>query len=140
MVGKQRSEGNVSNDAAIVVSKEGGKSFRNNVGGAWSGKKVSEYTKGGKRYAVIENPRWIDFGLIKGSADRIGWLPVKITADMVGQTIARFLSLELKTKTGKPRKEQITWHENVWRDGGLTGFCRNDDDVRRVLAGEKVDP
>ena len=27
-MGKQRSEGNVSNDAAIVVSKEGGKSFR----------------------------------------------------------------------------------------------------------------
>lgn len=139
-MGKQRSEGNVSNDAAIVVSKEGGKSFRNNVGGAWSGKKVSEYTKGGKRYAVIENPRWITFGLIKGSADRIGWKTVTITADMVGRKIAQFLSLEMKTETGRARKDQITWHENVWRDGGLTGFVRCDDDVRRIMDGEKVDP
>ena len=135
-----RSEANVSNDAAITVSKDGGKSFRNNVGGAWTGKKVKEYTKDGKRYAVIENPRWIDFGLMKGSGDRIGWLPVKITAEMVGQVFARFLSLEIKTATGRARKDQITWHENVWRDGGLTGFCRNDDDVRRVLGGEKIDP
>ena len=59
---------------------------------------------------------------------------------MVGQVFARFLSLEIKTATGRARKDQITWHENVWRDGGLTGFCRNDDDVRRVLGGEKIDP
>lgn len=135
-----RTEANVSGDGAVTVSKEGGKSFRNNVGGAWTGKKVKEYTKNGKRYAVIENPRWITFGLFKGSGDRIGWKSITVTADMVGKKFAQFLSLEFKDEKGRARKDQITWHENVWRDGGLTGFCRNDDDVRRVLSGEKVDP
>ena len=126
-------EANISNSAAIVVSKNGGKSFRNNVGGAWSGRKVSSYTKNGKQYVVIENGRWITFGLFKGSADRIGWLPVKITKEMVGKTFARFLSLEMKKAKGRISPDQLKWKEVVEKDGGLAGIIRCDKDIDELL-------
>jgi hypothetical protein len=118
----------------------GAVSFRNNVGSAWAGRKVKEYTKDGKRYAVIENPRWIKFGLTEGSADRIGWKTITVTADMVGRKIAQFLSLEVKTAKGVAREKQVKWHNAVYDAGGLSGFVRCKDDVGRVINGERVDP
>ena len=135
-----RTEANVSNDAAIAVSKAGGKSFRNNVGSAWTGIKVREYTENGERYIILKAPRWITFGLMEGSGDRIGWLPVKITREMVGQVFARFMSMEMKTAKGRARPKQINWHEAVLRDGGLSGFVRSNDDVQKVIDGKRVDP
>lgn len=140
MASQSRSEANVSGDAAIEASRMGAVSFRNNVGSAWAGRKVKEYTKGGKRYAVIENPRWIKFGLTEGSADRIGWKTVTITADMVGSKIAQFLSLEVKAAKGVAREKQVKWHNAVCDAGGLSGFVRCKDDVVRVINGERVDP
>lgn len=133
-------EGNIQASGRMTASEEGANTFRNNVGGAWSGKKVSDYTKGGKRYAVIENPRWITFGLMHGSGDTVGWKSVTITAEMIGRKIAQFLSIEFKTENGRPGKGQVEWHDAVHKAGGLSGFARCDDDVRRIIAGEKVDP
>lgn len=126
-------EANISNSAAIVVSKNGGKSFRNNVGSAWSGRKVSSYIKNGNQYTVIENARYITFGLFKGSADRIGWIPVKITKEMIGKTFARFLSLEMKTKNGRISADQLKWAEVVKKDGGLAGIIRSDEDINEII-------
>ena len=133
----QRSEANVSNDAAVRTSKLGGKSFRNNVGGAWSGRKVKTLPNGD---IVLRHAQWIDFGLMKGSGDRIGWRPVTITQDMVGDVIAQFMSQEMKTKTGRASEAQVKWHESVKRDGGLSGFIREADDVDRLFNGEDVGP
>jgi len=135
-----RSEANVSNDAAIAFSNGGGKSFRNNVGSAWSGVKVKEYSEGGKRYIVLKAPRRIKFGLMEGSADRIGWLPVKITQAMVGSTIAQFTSMEMKKLNGRATPAQVRWHEIVLRDGGLSGFVRCKEDVLSILAGDRINP
>lgn len=135
-----KSEGNVQNEGRMMASKYGAVTFRNNVGSATAGKVVRRYTKDGKRYSVVENPRHIDFGLVEGSGDTIGWKSVKITADMVGKAIAQFVSIEYKTTKGRPSKAQLIWHDNVSRAGGLTGFARCDDDVSRILSGEKVDP
>lgn len=140
---RMRSEANVSNDTAVAASKEGAKTFRNNVGGAWTGIKQDRTPDGRlvpKGYTLLRNARWIDFGLQKGSADRIGWVPVKITPEMVGEMFARFLSLEIKREDGRARKEQVIWHDIVTRDGGLSGFIRNADDVRDVIAGRSIDP
>lgn len=132
-------EGNVQAHGRMEASKAGAVTFRNNVGGAWSGKKVKEYSKNGKKYAVIENPMWIKFGLVEGSGDTIGWKSITITPDMVGMKIAQFLSIEYKTATGRARDKQVKWHEVVSKAGGLSGFARNNDDVRRIIAGEKLD-
>ena len=130
-------EGNVQADGRMMASKCGAVTFRNNVGGAWSGRKVGVLKNGD---TVIRNARWIDFGLVKGSGDTIGWKTVTITPDMVGNDIAQFLSIEYKTDDGKTRPDQITWDRNVWNAGGLTGFARSDDDVRRIIAGEHILP
>ena len=63
-----------------------------------------------------------------------------ITDEMVGSKFARYVNAEAKTDKGKPGKGQREWHEFVWANGGLSGFYRNDEDMLRILRGEKVDP
>lgn len=97
--------------------------FRNNRGTAYAGpgftmKRGQTYTaEGGER--VITRPRLIEFGLTNGSGDGIGWQTVTITPDMIGKRIAVFLSVETKSATGKPKKEQINWRDQVQNAGGI---------------------
>jgi hypothetical protein len=53
-----------------------------------------------------QHGRPVQFGLCKGSADLIGWKQVTVTPEMVGQQVAVFLSIEVKTPTGRIRPEQ----------------------------------
>lgn len=129
-------EGNVQAKGRMAASQSGAVTFRNNVGGAWSGQKVKTLPDGS---IILKNPRWITFGLVEGSGDTIGWKSIVITADMIGKRIAQFLSIEYKTENGRARKDQVKWHEAVWAAGGLTGFARSDEDVRRIVDGEKID-
>lgn len=140
MVKKVKPEYNVSAEAAMEISRLGAVSWRNNVGSATAGKVVKRYKKDGKEYAVIENPRHIDFGLAAGSGDRIGLVSQVITADMVGKKVARFCNFEMKTATGRAREKQVHWHNYIYAAGGYSGFIRCNDDVGRILRGEKVDP
>jgi hypothetical protein len=48
-----------------------------------------------------QHGRPVSFGLCKGSADLIGYRTITITPDMVGQQVAVFLSIEVKTPTGQ---------------------------------------
>lgn len=130
-------EGNVQNSGRIAASKAGAVTFRNNVGGAWSGKKVGKLKNGD---IILRNARWIDFGLVKGSGDTIGWKSVEITSDMVGKVVAQFLSIEYKTQDGKTRPDQVNWHNVVKRSGGLSGFARSDSDVTDIVNGKFIDP
>lgn len=139
---KPTPEYNVKAAGKLTAAECGAVTFENPVGGAWvcppNRRKKSK--RNGVTVVILEEPRWVDYGLCKGSGDTAGWLSQVITPDMVGQTIARFVSIEYKTEDGKPREGQVAWHEAVWRAGGYTGFARNSDDVRRILSGEKVDP
>lgn len=135
-------EYNVKAEGKLTAAECGAVTFENPVGGAWvcppNLRKKSK--RNGVNVVTLENPRWVDYGLSKGSGDTIGWISQVITPDMVGQRVARFVSIEYKTEDGRPREGQPQWHEAVWRAGGYTGFARNSDDVRRILSGEKVDP
>ena len=88
--------------------------FRNNIGVATIGNVLN--IDGGM--AIIENPRTVRFGLHVGSGDYIGWETVVITPEMVGAKIARFLSIEIKTDSGRLSPEQINWLDNVNGSGG----------------------
>lgn len=133
-------EYNVSAMAAMEITRLGALSWRNNVGSATAGRVVKRYKKDGKEYAVIESPRHIDFGLATGSGDRIGLFTQTITEDMVGQKVARFCNFEMKTAKGKARDQQINWHNFIYAAGGYSGFIRCNEDVARILSGEKLDP
>jgi hypothetical protein len=78
--------------------------------------------------------RLVTFGLARGSADLIGWRTVTITPDMVGQRLAVFTSIEIKTPTGRIRPEQQAWLSVVQGAGGIAGVVRSVADAVRIVA------
>jgi hypothetical protein len=69
--------------------------------------------------------RWHTFGLCPGSADLIGWRALTVTPEHVGQTLAVFLSIEVKTDKGKPSPEQLRWQKVVGQHGGIAMIARS---------------
>jgi hypothetical protein len=80
-----------------------------------------------------QHGRPVSFGLCKGSADLIGYRTVTITPDMVGQQVAVFTSIEVKTPTGRIRPEQQQWLETVQAAGGIAGVARSVEDALRIV-------
>jgi len=79
--------------------------------------------------------RLVTFGLARGSADLIGWRTVVVTPEMVGQRIALFTSIEVKTPTGRLRPEQQAWLDAVRGAGGIAGVARSVADAVTILEG-----
>lgn len=77
--------------------------------------------------------RPVQFGLARGSADLIGWRTITITPDMVGQRIAVFTSIEVKTPTGRIRPDQQAWLDTVQAAGGIAGIARSVQDSEDLL-------
>ena len=78
--------------------------------------------------------RLVTFGLARGSADLIGWRTVTITPDMIGQRLAVFTSIEVKTPTGRIRPEQQAWLGAVHGAGGIAGITRSVTDAQLLLS------
>ena len=81
------------------------------------------------------NGRMVRFGLCKGSADLIGYTTVTITPDMVGQRLAVFTAVEVKTPTGRPTPEQTAFLKHIQDAGGRAGIARSIDDAVRITEG-----
>lgn len=79
-----------------------------------------------------QHGRPVQFGLAKGSSDLIGWTTRTITPEMVGQRIAVFTSIEVKTATGRLRPEQRQWLDAVQAAGGIAGVARSVEDATRL--------
>lgn len=77
--------------------------------------------------------RMVQFGLARGSADLIGWRTLVITPEMVGQRIAVFTSLEIKTPTGRLAPAQRHWLHAVHQAGGIAGVARSVADALRIV-------
>jgi hypothetical protein len=84
-----------------------------------------------------QHGRPVTFGLCKGSADLIGWKRVTITPEMVGTTVAVFVSIEVKTATGRLRPEQQQWLDAVQAAGGIAGVARSVEDAIRLTGAEQ---
>jgi hypothetical protein len=80
-----------------------------------------------------QHGRPVQFGLCKGSADLIGYRTITITPDMVGQQVAVFTSIEVKTATGRLRLEQQQWLDAVQAAGGIAGVARSVSDAEVLL-------
>ncbi len=77
--------------------------------------------------------RPVQFGLARGSADLIGLRTVTVTPDMVGQQLAVFTSIEVKTSTGRLTPEQNNWLHMVRRAGGIAGVARSIQDANEIV-------
>lgn len=77
--------------------------------------------------------RMVQFGLARGSADLIGWRTLVVTPEMVGQRIAVFTSLEIKTPTGRLAPAQRHWLQAVEQAGGIAGVARSVGDALRIV-------
>lgn len=78
--------------------------------------------------------RLVTFGLAKGSADLIGWRTVTIGPEHIGQRLAVFTSIEVKTPTGRIRPDQHAWLAAVQSAGGIAGIARSVPDALQLVA------
>jgi hypothetical protein len=69
--------------------------------------------------------------LCKGSADLIGYRTITITPDMVGQQVAVFTSIEVKTPTGRIRPEQ----QHGWKQSRQQAASQAWQGVSRMHCG-----
>lgn len=106
--------------------------FRANVGQAWTGSKVNKLP--GNR-VLIEGARPFTTGLPAGFSDLFGLVPVVITPDMVGQQVAVFVALEVKTAKGRASEKQGNFLKAVNDNGGRAGVVRSADDAVRIVDG-----
>ena len=68
-----------------------------------------------------------------GGGDLLGWRTVEVTPEMVGQQLAVFTSIEVKTRTGKLRPEQEQWLKVVRAAGGIAGVARSVEDAEALV-------
>lgn len=111
-------EAAIQQQVRLALARAGSVAFRNNIG-AYTDPKTGRVIK----YGVC-NP---------GGSDLIGWTPVLVTPDMVGQTIALFTAVEVKTPTGRPTEHQLNFIAQVLQAGGLAGIARSAADAVAIL-------
>ena len=82
----------------------------------------------------------VAMGLCVGSSDLIGWRAVSITPDMVGQTIAQFVALEVKTPSGPVSPEQQRFIDSLNSCGGLGAVVRSKYEAAEVVDPRGIEP
>lgn len=80
-----------------------------------------------------ERGRLVTYGLCKGSSDLIGLRQVLIGPEHLGQTMAVFSAIEVKSPKGRLREEQRSFLELVERFGGYSGVATSVEEAARVL-------
>lgn len=117
----------------MLASTLGARLFRQNTGVAW----VGDVVRGPGSYRLlpgdilIRKARPFHAG-VAGMADLGGWVPVTITAEMVGSTVAVYAQVEVKDGA-RTTKEQTAWISAVNAAGGRAGIARCEDDLSRIL-------
>jgi len=81
---------------------------------------------------VDQQGRFVRFGLCKGSSDLIGLRSLEITPELVGQRIAQFVALEIKSNSGVVSPEQRAFLQAVQDLGGLAAVCRSVQQAQAV--------
>jgi hypothetical protein len=119
-------EKNIINEIQLYFTTIGSRIFRNNTGQGWQGTIASK----SKNSITLLNPRPIHSGLATGSSDLIGWTTKIITAEMVGQKVAVFTAIEVKTGSLKATSEQAAFIKAVLDGGGIAKIARSLDEIK----------
>lgn len=68
-----------------------------------------------------------------GGSDLVGYRRVTVTPEMVGQEMAVFAAIEVKTPKGRATKDQLRFIEHIRNAGGIAGIARSVDEARLIL-------
>ena len=121
--GSAKDDAYVQSLVRLEASEKGLKLWRNNVG-------VLEDKNGRPvRYGLANDSKQLNTAVKSG--DLIGWRPLVVRPEMIGSTIAQFVSRECKRPgwryTGTVREvAQLRWAQVVTKDGGDAGFCNGE--------------
>ena len=111
-------EAAIQQQVRLALARAGAAMFRNNIGA----------------YSHPQTGRVIRYGVGQpGGSDLIGWTPVVVTPDMVGQTLAVFTAVEVKTPSGRPTAHQLNFISQVLSAGGMAGIARSPDEAVAIL-------
>ena len=78
--------------------------------------------------------RYVTFGVgSPGGSDLVGYRRVTVTPEMVGQEMAVFAAIEVKTAKGRATKDQLRFIEHIRNAGGIAGIARSVDEARLIL-------
>ncbi len=80
-----------------------------------------------------QDGRSVKTGLCVGSSDLIGFTSRIITSDMIGQKVAIFTAIEIKTVKGEVDEQQYKFVNMVTSHGGIASIVRSVDDALDVL-------
>jgi len=122
----------LTNSIRLACSKTGARLFVTTVGKFWAGQCVGRLPNGD---TVIRNARIVSVGT-PGQSDLGGWIPVVVTADMVGTTLAVRCDVEVKTPTDRPTPAQLAYIDAVNKSGGRAGIARSSEDAVRIVRGD----
>ena len=86
---------------------------------------------------VDQQGRFVRFGLCRGSSDLIGLRSFEVTPELVGQRLAQFVALEVKTAQGVLNPEQQAFLRLVQQLGGVAAACRSVEEAKQVLAAQR---
>ncbi len=138
----QKTEASVLKRVMLASAQLGMTLWRNNVGKAYMGTKLpfvraTLHHENGERtmiYApdavIISAPRFVDFGLCKGSADLIGVEPHVVTQADVGRTLGVFVALECKRDArSTATAQQQNFVEFIRRCGGVAAVVHDPSDI-----------
>lgn len=81
------------------------------------------------------NGQLVRYGLCPGSSDLIGYTSVVVTPEMVGQRLAVFCAIEVKTARGRATAEQVAFLEHLQHAGARVGIARSIDEAAAILQG-----
>lgn len=85
--------------------------------------------------------RWVQFGVASpGGSDLIGYRTITITPDMVGQKVAVFTAIEIKTTTGRATPAQRHFIDHIRAAGGIAAIVRSVAEAQRILRSPFPEP
>jgi hypothetical protein len=102
----------------LINQPENVRLFQSRAGQAWQG----EVIRKGK-FIIIKNPVPF-YAMPDGFPDITGWTETEITPDMVGQRVAIFTGVEVKTGKQGLKKDQRKFREIILRMGGIYRIIR----------------
>lgn len=115
--------------------------WRNNVGTGWAGPST-RVTAGNVRAVasalqpgdvVIRGGRPLHAGLCQGSSDLIGYRSLTVQPEHLGQQLAVFAAVEVKSERGRASAEQVRFLKHILDAGGRAGIARSVADAQAIM-------